>query len=78
MIHEEYFSCELGVILFVAGIVIVSDILLLWMGLTYYRFREKLNKEQSRVLVVLLSIVILVFNSYGISEAFILPHSRCH
>ena len=78
MIFEEYFSCELGVILFVAGIVIVSDLMLLWIGVTFYRFREKLNKEQLRVLMVLLGIVILVFNSYGISQAFILPQSRCY
>jgi len=78
MIHEEYFSCELGVILFVAGIVIVSDLLLLWMGVIIYRYREEIHKEQSRVLVVLLGINMLVFTSYGIYEAYILPHSRCH
>ncbi len=78
MIHEEYFSCELGVILFIAGIVIVSDLLLLWMGVIIYRFGEKIHKEQLRVLLVLLGIIMLVFTSYGISEAFILPHSRCH
>ena len=78
MIHEEYFSCELGVILFVAGIVIVSDLLLLWMGVIIYRYREEIHKEQSRVLVVLLGINMLVFTIYGIYEAFILPHSRCH
>ena len=78
MILEEYFSCELGVILFVAGIVIVSDLLLLWMGVIIYRFGEKKHKEQSRVLIVLLGIIMLVFTISGISEAFILPHSRCH
>ena len=78
MILEEYFSCELGVILFVAGIVIVSDLLLLWMGVIIYRFGEKKHKEQSRVLIVLLGIIMLVFTIYGISEAFILPQSRCH
>ena len=78
MIHEEYFSCELGVILFIAGIVIVSDLLLLWMGVIIYRFGEKKHKEQSRVLIVLLGIIMRVFTIYGISEAFILPHSRCH
>ena len=78
MILGEYLSCELGVILFVAGIVIVSDLLLLWMGVNIYRFREGINKEQLRVLVVLLGIIMLVFNIYGISVAFTLPHSRCH
>jgi hypothetical protein len=78
MIHEEYFSCELGVILFVAGIVIVSDLFLLWMGMIIYRYGEKIHKEQLRVLLVLLGIIMLVFTSYGISVAFTLPHSRCH
>ena len=71
-------SCELGVILFIAGIVIVSDMLLLWMGVIIYRYREEIYKEQSRVLVVLLGIIMLIFTSYGISVAFTLPHSRCH
>jgi hypothetical protein len=78
MIQEANFSCELGVILFVAGVVIVSDLSLLWMGITVYRFRERLTKEQQRVLVAVLSIVLLVFTSYGIYVALTLPHSRCH
>jgi hypothetical protein len=78
MILEEYFSCEMGVILFVAGIVIVSDLLLLWMGVIIYRLREKINKEQLSVLLVLLGINMLVFTSYGISTIFTLPHYRCH
>ena len=65
-------------ILFVAGIVMVVDLLLLWMVVIIYRYREEIHKEQSRVFVVLLGIIMLVFTSYGISVAFTLPHSRCH
>ena len=71
-------SCELWVILFVAGIVMVVDLLLLWMVVIIYRYREEIHKEQSRVFVVLLGIIMLVFTSYGIYAAFILPQSRCH
>ena len=77
MILEEYLSCELGVMLFVVGIVIVSDLLLIWMGLIIYRFRESVDKEQLRVLVILFSIIVIVFNIYGISEAIMLPSFRC-
>lgn len=77
MILEELISCELGVILFIVGIITVSDLLLIYMGVTIYRFREKITKQQLNVLLVLLGINLIVFTSYGISTLFVLPESRC-
>jgi hypothetical protein len=77
MILEEYFSCEVAVMLFVAGIVVASDLMLLWIGVIIYRFREKINQQQLWVLLILLGINMLVITSYGISTIFLLPQSRC-